>query len=282
VPLDRPLAFSDLPHGALKRSDFVSIETIQPVGGRSGSRPITVLTDHNGRKYVFKSWQQDVAHGYRGKAGETIDAGQYHRRAGAASIVGEELGVRIAQATSVTLDGVHGSLQEWVPGTNLKEYIKGPDGKRDVVEQHMELQDLHDRQSFKDLDVYDYVIANMDRNAGNVMVQETKKGPVPVGIDHDLSFPGSDVRYGQPDRDKRAIRGTDKVRQLESWQRKLPDTISAEMADNLRRMSRDEPRLRRQLAEHLEPAEIDGVFARLNKIISLMDTRNYPRVVPST
>ena len=256
LPASTPVAGSDLPTGNLEKSQF---RFRQPLGGGT-SKGSLLLTDHQGRKFVFKPAEHESHTGYGGP-GKTIEAGDRYRRVGAAKIVADALGVRTPEGTSVTLDGVVGSLQKWEPGSVL-----GDGSKRTEAD----VRKIQESLDHHDLDIYDFVIANMDRNAGNVLVADD--GGL-VAIDNDVSFPASNLRYGKVPLENMRPGG-----KLTDWQRKIPPTITAEMAAQMRAMAANEPEMRKKLAAYLDPVEIDGAFHRLDLLLRLMDTKGYPAI----
>ena len=94
-----------------------------------------------------------------------------------------------------------------------------------------------------------------------------------VAIDNDVSFPASNLRYGKVPLENMRPGG-----KLADWQRKIPPTITAEMAAQMRAMAANETEMRKKLAAYLDPVEIDGAFHRLDLLLRLMDTKGYPAI----
>lgn len=267
---------SGMPSGELSRSDFAHVH-IRTMPRAGGARQMLILELPDGRQFIFKPAHAEQPHGYRGGAQgqeSSIVEGEFYRRNGAAAVIADALGVRTPDVASVTYNGKPGSLQAYAEGTAL-----GAGRTKDQIDAFAASAPM------RDLDVFDYVIANQDRNAGNVLIGADGR---PTAIDHDLSFPATERRFGQPDvpgthpsdkEDGRQYRKDGSRIQLEAWQRKLPPAMSAEMADRLRAMVGNEAAFRERLAPYLDAAEIDGALARARLILNLMDTQGFPAVI---
>jgi hypothetical protein len=216
------------------------------------------LTDRvTGEQFLFKPKEGEVE-----LIGQTegILAGERYRRVPAAAMLAREAGVQTPTAEIVYYKGKIGSLQQWVPaGNTLAALERRNPAAADLVKAS---------QAKKDLDTFDYLIANMDRNTGNLKVVPepgtTRMRIVP--IDMDISFPNRPDRYstGQP---------------MPGYQEPLPNTISTAMHNNLLRMNADRARLREELRDYLDFAEIEGTFTRLDHILDQVST-GHITVVP--
>lgn len=114
----------------------------------------------------------------------------------------------------------------------------------------------------KHLDAFEYLIANMDRNPGNPLVEldpATADIKRLIPIDMDAAFPPSDIRY------------TLDPGPMAPWQMPLPDMISRDLEQRLRQMAANRDALRRALGVYLTDAEVDGMLTRLEQILVEVD-----------
>jgi hypothetical protein len=153
-----------------------------------------------------------------------------------------------------------GSLQQWITeGQPASRFFLHPQVYNAMAASQPKL----------DLDAFDYVIANMDRNPGNwkvIIDPQTNAVREVLPIDMDASLPPGPGRYSLG-------------YVLEHYQEPMPTTISRGLYNSLLRMQADRSRIEIALREWLEQAEIDGVFTRLNELLESVRTGNID-VVP--
>jgi len=108
-----------------------------------------------------------------------------------------------------------------------------------------------------DLDAFDYVIANMDRNPGNwkiVVDPQTNAVQRVIPIDMDASLPPGPGRYSHG-------------QVMPPHQPALPATVSRGLYDRLLQMSANRTAIEKELQAFLQPSEIQGVFTRLDELL---------------
>ena len=200
-----------------------------------------------GRKYLFKpgSGERDIIGGNVG-----IVKGQRFRRAPAAAYLAREAGLRTPAAEIVIWRGPKGdqigSLQEWITDGQAADRV------------HPSLYQVAERSQQKlDLDAFDYVIANMDRNPGNWKIVSdplTSAIQEVIPIDMDTSLPPGPGRYSHG----------------QVWlpyQMPLPATISRGLYDHLQQMSANRAAIEKKLQTWLQQSEIQGMFTRLDEVL---------------
>lgn len=225
--------------------DEVALDTEISEGSNYGKR---LLVFKNGRKAIFKPAEGENPKLIGPDVG--INAGEKYRRAPAAAQVAKDLEIPALPTELVRYKGKVGSLQDWLdePNTWTLEKLRRNDPRWYDAVMKSQLK--------KDLDTFDYLIANLDRNPGNFMVQLDADGKITklTPIDMDITFPPSDLRYsmGAP---------------WEPFQMPLPDTISRQLEGKLRHMHANRPALRRALGAFLADVEINGTLARLDEIL---------------
>jgi hypothetical protein len=181
-----------------------------------------------------------------------IEAGERYRRAPAAAYLARKAGIATPDAEIVVWkeNGKEevGSLQEWI--------TEGTDAGRVYRRQPEVYKTINKSQPKLDLDAFDFVIANMDRNPGNwrvVLDPQTNTVQKVIAIDMDTSLPPGPERYsyGGP---------------RPPHQPELPPTISRELYENLQDMHKNRKTIERELTT-LQQVEIDGVFTRLELLL---------------
>lgn len=216
-------------------------------GINSGKVRLTHKTTR--RSYLFKPASGETHMEYGPDI--SIQAGDRYRRGPAAAAVGQQLGIAAPGTELVVFRGEVGSLQEWITGPPTLYSL----GRNDRA--------LYDRvrqsQQFRDLDTFDYLIANMDRHSGNVLVDVRPDGSFRlIPIDTDAVFPPSAVRF--------SVALTD-IASVKEWERMYGNPMSRELYNHLRHMAQNRHQLRRALSLFLEDAEIDGMLTRLDQIL---------------
>ena len=195
-----------------------------------------------------------------------IKAGSRYLRAPVAAYLAGKAGIATPHVEIVELiqngKAEVGSFQAWsTEGTDVSE----------LYMQHGQplLDTLNQSQPKLDLDAFDFVIANMDRNPGNWRVVRDARGNVQnvIAIDMDTSLPTSRERYSPGKR-------------YPTHQPELPRTISPELYKNLKEMSNNRATIAREMAHLPEAAKvIDGVFYRLDQVLRAVEDK-YIQVVP--
>jgi hypothetical protein len=209
-----------------------------------------VLRDSNGKLWLFKPAGGESNMGFGPPLG--IRRYQRYRRAPAAALIAERLGIATPAVKLVTVSGRPGSLQEWWEGYQTVSELKASDRPR--------FSEFWESQQRKDLDVMDHVIAQQDRHKGNIYVKDRPGGGLDLAaIDQDASFPTGPDRF-HPHRTRE---------QLAGWQRELPSTISRDMAGRLRALARNWPEA--ELRQWLTQPETDGARTRLAQVIAELD-----------
>jgi len=234
----------------LNPADFDEREIID--GVNKGKKLLT--HKKTGKEYLFKpSKGEEMIIGEH----EGIHAGERYRRVPAAAEVGKRLGFETPGGEVVRYGDELGSRQEWIrQGKPLEKYATSTKSAEvDLYHQIM------DSQLKKDMDVFDYLIANMDRNPGNLkVIVDPVTGQVArlIPIDMDAAFPPSEVRFS-----------AFKV----EVQKPLPKTMTSSLFRNLTHMKNNRSRLENVLQKFLTDKEIEGMFKRLDEILSKVDSK---------
>ena len=245
------------PIRVLYAQDYDAIEVTK--GSNQGKLLLTHKT--TGQQFLFKprSGEREIIGSEVG-----IRAGERYRRAPAAAYLGREAGIRTPAAEIVIWNhnGIEdiGSLQAWITeGQPASRFYPHPQVYNAMAASQPKL----------DLDAFDYVIANMDRNPGNwkvVIDPQTNAVQEVLPIDMDAAFPPGPGRYSLG-------------YVFEPYQQPMPATITRGLYNRLLRMQTDKSRIEMALREFLEQVEIDGVFTRLNELLESVRTGNID-VVP--
>jgi hypothetical protein len=217
------------------------------VGANLGKRIVTHKV--SGETSLFKpaEGEQEIIGSTRG-----IAPRQRFRRAPAAAYLGREAGIATPSAEMVIWRDENGkeeigSLQKWTREGRAAGGFTGDEYKRIAASQPK-----------LDLDAFDFVIGNMDRNEWNwkvVLDPQTKAVLSVIAIDMDSSLPPGAERFtfGGP---------------YPPYQEDLPPAISRVLYDRLRDMRTNRARIERELGEFLDKSEIDGMFARLDEVLA--------------
>jgi hypothetical protein len=224
--------------------------TIRQIGGqgRPAEEGINVkfeLRDAGGKRWLFKPANGEVGMRYGTRLG--IRQGQRYRRAPAAALIADRLGIPTPKAKVVVYNGQPGSLQEWWTGYEPSSKL----GRGTTA-----ADQFWDSQPRKDLDAMDYVTAQQDRHRGNIYLKEPiHAGAELAAIDQDASFPPTSDRF-DPNLPPA---------KRDNWQRPVPDTLSPQMAARLRSLAAHWPEA--ELRQWLTKAEADGARVRLQHIV---------------
>jgi hypothetical protein len=109
----------------------------------------------------------------------------------------------------------------------------------------------------RDMDTFNYLVANMDGHTGNLMAlydPVTKQPLKLIPIDLDAAFPPSGVRFSVG-------------MAIPSHQMPIPKTISRDLFNRLQHMDANQARLGDMLRKFLTDAEVNGVMTRLDRIL---------------
>ena len=232
------------PHRLLEAHDYDA----KPI--KEGANRGKLLLTHKatGQKFLFKprSGEVDIIGGNVG-----IVSGERYRRAPAAAYLAREAGIPSPAAEIVIWrasgkDEI-GSLQDWITEGQAAGKFYGQPVYRSAAKSQLKL----------DLDAFDYVIANMDRNPGNwkiVLDPQTNAVQKVIPIDMDASLPPGPGRYSHG-------------QVMAPHQPALPATISRGLYDRLLQMSTNRTAIETELQLFLQPSEIQGVFTRLDELL---------------
>jgi hypothetical protein len=252
VVLPRPDATAATPETQPRpQQDVKKVDHLQKVGEPdAGTSDAYIMVDPNtGQRFLFKPSEGDAPVMRAQEAG--IEQGTYGERAVAGGALSEALGIATPKVRLVEIDGQVGSLQQWVPNaTSMGEL-----GRSNPEAHQRVLADPEYQRQRAGVDALDYLMNNLDRNSGNLLVITDDQGNFKqlVPIDHDLTFtPGQE----------RTV--------MEGWARGLPDQYDPAIRLKLAQMAADPQALRDRLESVLPAAEVDAVMHRLNDLLGDM------------
>jgi hypothetical protein len=231
----------------------------QPKHGATlnGTMEKQVLVERTtGTEYLFKPNADDAPIAMRaverGVTPETIA-----QRAKASEVAAQHFGIDTPDVKLVEYAGRVGSLQEMRGGKHTHALGDLEHNDPDLYERVTASPEYARMRS--DLDAFDYVLNNLDRNAGNLLVTVDESGRVTeiTAIDHDLTFAGGD-RFT----DERGL-----------WARELPEKYTPEMVERLRKIAADPEGFREALRPYLRGKEIDGAIERVNRVLVDVDAK---------
>jgi SPP1 gp7 family putative phage head morphogenesis protein len=177
----------------LATSPYGTKVRMKDAGEKEGANETWKVTFHNPDGSTTTGvWKPTPKKGLR----SNIDPATEPQRERAASLLADQLGVRdlYPRATLREIDGQPGSVQEWAKAD------KTPKAALDAA--------AMDRMR-----VFDFIIGNTDRHAGNVLW----RGGTPVLIDHTLSFPsGPPDTFRQPYRAPAGRLSDDLLRRIDA------------------------------------------------------------------
>ena len=218
-----------------------------------GTAPKTVLVDGSGGMFVFKPSANALPHEEGTKLG--IEPTQYGRRSVAAGVVAKQVGLETPGVRIVEYMGKVGSLQPWRAGGKTMAQIRDEQGQEvaEAIQQSPEYQ-----RARADINVFDYLINNLDRNPGNYIMDFDARGKVEkiVPIDHDLTFTKTKDRPP-----------------VDFWHAGLPDHYSDKMVEHIKHMDANRSDLKKALEHVLAKSEIAGVLHRLDEIVKDVKTK---------
>jgi hypothetical protein len=229
-----------------------------PPRGLDGTMPKNLLVDStSGKQYLFKPNAPDAPLPDRAlEGGLTYDT--IANRAKASEAVALQLDIDTPAVKIVEYDGQVGSLQEWRTTRNTYR-------EKDLEFDHPDLwatvKSSPELARYRaDLDTFDYVLNNLDRNGGNLLVSLDDTGKV-IGltaIDHDLTFTRTVDRL---------------VDTVGTWARGLPERYSREMVAKLRVIAAEPDAFRNVLRSYLSPEEIEASITRVERILDDVDAK---------
>jgi hypothetical protein len=228
-----------------------------PASGLDGTMAKERIVDTaTGKKYLFKPNAPDMPlHERALERGLTPDT--IADRAKASQLAAEHFEIDSPAVQVVEYKGQIGSLQEWRSSPNtssLRQLESTSPDRYAAVTSSPEYARLR-----SDLDTFDYVLNNLDRNDGNLLVTLDDTGRVVdlVAIDNDLTFTKSIDRFLDG--------GT--------WARGLPERYSRSMVDKVRAIASNPEGFRRLLRPHLSSDEIDAAVIRARRIVDDVDAK---------
>ncbi len=189
-----------------------------------------------------------------------IVAGAGIRKAGAVSAIADRLGINTPKTEIVKYNGELGSLQVFEKGKSLAKVTE---------EDPTKAQQIKDSQVMKDFDIFDYIIAQIDRHMGNFLIEDSDSGPVVRIIDNDAAMPPTTERFtpgGQA-----LLTNWRATAQLSHYQRALPPTISRKFYLRLKQMDTNPHIARTVLENFLKEDEIHGYLYRLNQVMMAVE-----------
>jgi len=200
------------------------------------------------KEFLFKP-QTGEQPGFQGEQ-LGIMAGERYRRAPASAYIARQLGIPTPKVEIVEYGGKIGSLQERVVQGEIVADIgeTRPDVYKAIMKSQLK----------KDMDTFNYLIANMDAHTGNffALYDPVTKQPLRlIPVDLDTAFPPSGVRYslGKP---------------RFPHQMPIPKTISRDVFNRLQQLSANRTLLGDVLRKlSLTDAEINGMMFRLDEIL---------------
>jgi hypothetical protein len=226
----------------------------QPQGEpERGTSDATILLDTStGQRYLFKPSRGEALVSRARARG--IQPGSYAPRAVASETVAGEVGLQAPEIRIVEFEGQRGSLQRWAEeGITLADLSEQNPALYERIMASPEYQRLR-----ADINAFDYLINNLDRNPGNLIIEIGPDG-LPrrlIPIDHDLTFPPTA---------ERPI--------LDGWTSGLPERYSHSMYEHLRHMNANRDRLRNALRPFVNDVEIATMFQRLERILGDIETK---------
>jgi hypothetical protein len=195
-----------------------------------------------------------------------IPPGQRARRAPAAAMVGDKMGMVTPKADLVLFEGKIYSMQEWIPNAkSLKEIYTGYKAGDPAMSAMW--KEIMSSQAAKDMDAFQYMIGGLDANYGNFIVELDEAGKFKrlVPIDMDASLPPTAMRFTPvPELNGKPL--------FQLPQAPLPETVSKEFDKHLRHMAANRGQLSQALGYYLADAEIKGLLARVDEIIAKIDS----------
>ncbi len=240
------------PGGARPPQTYRAVDSnlYEPLGEPDrGTSDATILREKaTGRRFLFKpaAGEKPVTRAQQ----QGIQQGTYNIRGAAASQVAPQMGIEAPPVDLVEYDGKVGSMQPWFEG--MRPLADLPPDEATALKATQEYKNLR-----SNIDTFDYLMNNLDRNEGNLLVGSKPDGSLRlVAIDNELVFPKSAQRLVMP-----------------GWAEPMPEFFTPEMEAHLNDMSARRGLLRSVLTPFLTDVEVDGVFKRLDQILAEMQAR---------
>lgn len=146
------------------------VTSIKPIGSNKGVNDVSVVTFSDGYKGIWKPVTGENSE----EALDLTPAGTMYKREVAAARVAEQMGMTVIPGTSIMeVDGVEGSVQEFVKGRPAYNF----DHTDEVVR----------RSDAEQIRLLDFISGNIDRHSGNLLVD--KKLRAGYAIDNGQAFP---------------------------------------------------------------------------------------------
>ena len=223
-----------------------------------GSVSKTRLIDTaSGTVFLFKPASPDAPIPLRAQE-RGLSAESIPQRAAAASVLAKKLGIPSPETRIVKYNGVVGSLQEWHQDQNSFTLHDLEDSRPDLYQKVLHSPEYLRFRS--NLDAFDYLIDNLDRNPGNLLVAIGAGDVVTrvTAIDHDLTFTRSATRF---------------VDELGIWSRDLPGRYTRAFVARLRALRSSPEAFREAMAPFLGESEIGAALARADIILADIDAK---------
>ena len=205
-----------------------------PPGLEPGANKLVFLQDPTtGEIWIFKPAKGEEHLAFGPTVG--IEAQERWRRAAAAARLGHLVNIDTPDVHLVDYNGEKGSLQRYHPGYEVGDELKKR--SRDDWEK------FWSSQQRKDMDIFDFFLANQDRHGRNWMIRMEGGEPKVMLIDQDSSIPADTRRNYE-------AQGYDPQRP-DRWVRDLPPSISRDLAKKFLELQYHFPE--KELAQWLTP-----------------------------
>jgi hypothetical protein len=234
------------------------------LGGLNEEFKIVLFEHASQRWWLFKPAQTEANMALGPGVG--IEAQQRWRRAAAAAALGGRLNFETPGVRLVEWNGQVGSLQEFRQGLTS--------GSSMMRNSPAEFDQFWNSQQRRDMDAFDFLIANQDRHPGNFMFDGSTTPPRLVLVDQDAAFP-SDARRGYQAQEP-GFEQPDLGR--EHYVRDLPPAVSADLAERLIDLHENFPEP--QLREWLTADEVDGLRSRLGVMVTKLNNGQIRMIHP--
>jgi hypothetical protein len=219
---------------------------------KPGANKLVFLQDPTtGEIWIFKPARGEESLAFGPTVG--IEAQERWRRAAAAARLGHVLDINTPEVHLVDYNGEKGSLQRYHPGYELGDELH--------ARSESDWKKFWNSQQRKDMDVFDFFLANQDRHGRNWMIRMEGDEPRLMLIDQDSSIPA----------DTRRSYEAQEVSGGQRYVRDLPPTISRDLAKKFLELQHNFPE--KELQQWLTQPEIEGLKARLDVVIIKIEQR---------
>ena len=224
----------------------------EPPGLAGHANDLIFLQDPStGELWMFKPAKGEGPLAFGPNVG--IEAQERWRRAAAAARLGHLVNIETPEVILVDYNGDKGSLQRFHPGFEAGSALK----KRSWEDWNK----FWTSQQRKDMDVFDFFLANQDRHGGNWLIRMEGGEPKVVLIDQDSSIPADSRRNYEAQ--------TYDPQRPDEWVRNLPPSISRDLAKKFLELQHHFPE--KELQQWLTQTEIDGLKNRLDVVITKIE-----------